>query len=141
MVVDAANEVKNGGIVYARERHNRKVVALIAVAVAILLLVSACALLDAPPKATIAITDGSPYGPAPLTVTFDISGSSDPDGEIVSFTFDFGDGTAPVQGTDLTQPIEHTYTTAGSYVTELIVVDDQGKSTSLKTAIMVTAAE
>jgi len=53
-------------------------------------------LFNQPPKPLIGIAEGNPYGVAPLTITFDISGSSDPDGEIVSFTFDFGDGTDPI---------------------------------------------
>ena len=108
---------------------------------ALLLLVSACALLNAPPKPAIGIASGNPYGPAPLAVTFDISGSSDPDGEIVSFTFDFGDGTDPIHGTDLSQAIEHTYTTAGSYRAKLTVVDNNGKTGTIMVAIQITPAQ
>jgi len=92
-----------------------------------------------PPKPVIGITEGSPYGPAPLTVTFDISGSSDADGEIVSFTFDFGDGTDPIsQGTDLSLPIEHTYENAGHYLASLIVVDNNGEERRMQTPIIVS---
>lgn len=80
-----------------------------------------------PPEAVIAIAAGNPYGPPPLTVTFDISGSFDPDGEIVSFTFDFADGSEPIAGTDLTQPITHTYLEKGLHFATLIVVDNVGK--------------
>ncbi len=123
---------------YARKRDNRKSVALIVITTGLLLLVSACALLNAPPKPVVTIAGGSPYGPAPLAVTFDISGSSDPDGQIVSFTFDFGDGTAPVQGTDLTQPIEHIYESAGHYLARLTVVDNTGKKENTQTPIIVS---
>ena len=125
----------------ARNGHNRKHVVLIVMATGLLLLVSACTLFNAPPKASIAIADGDTYGVAPLAVTFDISGSSDPDGEIISFTFDFGDGTDPIQGTDLSQQIEHTYTTAGGYRAKLTVVDNNGKTGAMMVAIQVNIAQ
>ena len=126
---------------YTRKSHNHKLAIMMGMGVALLLLVSACALLNAPPRPSISISGGSPYGTAPLEVTFDISGSSDPDGEIVSFTFDFGDGTDTVQGTDLSQPIEHTYTVVGSYGAKLTVVDNNGKAGAITLAIMVNPAE
>jgi len=96
-------------------------------------------LFNQPPKPVIGIAEGSPYGSAPLTVTFDISGSSDADGEIVSFTFDFGDGTDPIsQGTDLSQPIEHTYEHAGHYIAGLSVVDNAGEERRMQTPIIVS---
>jgi len=126
---------------HTRKGHNRRVAIMMGMGIGLLFFVSACALLNAPPKASITIADGSPYGSAPLTITFDISGSSDPDGEIVSFTFGFGDGTDPIQGTDLSQQIEHTYTTAGSYAAKLTVVDNNGKAGSIMLAIMVSPAQ
>jgi len=79
------------------------------------------------PTAMIATPTGTPYGPAPLTVTFDISGSTDSDGEIVSFTLAFADGSDPVSGTDLTVPITHTYSSSGQHFTTLTVMDDDGQ--------------
>ena len=90
---------------------------------------------DQPPDPRITVTEGPPYGVAPLTLTFDISGSTDPDGTIVAFTLDFGDGTAPVEGTDITQPIEHTYQTPGSYFAKLTVTDNGGASASAMLAV------
>ena len=126
---------------HTRKGHNRGAAIMMRMGVALLFLVSACSLLNAPPKASISIANGNPYGLAPLAITFDISGSSDPDGEIVSFTFDFGDGTDPVEGTDLSQPIEHTYTTAGSYRAKITVVDNNAKTGSIMLAIMVSPAQ
>ena len=126
---------------YTRKSHNHKLAIMMGMSVSLLLLVSACALLNAPPKPSISISGGSPYGTAPLEVTFDISASSDPDGEIVSFTFNFGDETDPVSGTDLSQPIEHTYTTAGSYGAKLTVVDNNGKTGAITLAIVVNSAQ
>lgn len=88
------------------------------------------------PKPVLHIAEGeSPYGTAPLTITFDISESYDPDGEIVSFTLDFGDGSEPLKGTDITQPIVHTYATPGSCFAKLRVRDNGGATGSVWLAI------
>jgi len=91
------------------------------------------------PEPVIDIAEGSPYGTAPLTIIFDISESYDPDGEIVSFTFNFGDGSDLLEGTDITQPIEHTYETPGSYFARLTVKDNGGATGSVWLAIQVNS--
>ena len=58
-------------------------------------------------------------------VTFDASDSVDPDGEIVSYEWDFGDGTAE---TTAEAAIEHTYETGGAMIVSLRVTDDDGAS-------------
>ena len=68
-------------------------------------------------KATATPTSGS----IPLTVSFDGTGSSDPDGWIVSYTWNFGDGS-----TGSGQTVSHTYTTAGTYTATLTVTDNAG---------------
>jgi PKD repeat protein len=93
---------------------------------------------DQAPVAKITITAGNPYGSAPLEMTFDISGSFDPDGEIVSFTFNFGDGSEPIAGADLAQPITHTFTASGQYFVTLTVVDNVGKKALTQLMIVVT---
>ncbi|MCK4599425.1 PKD domain-containing protein [Candidatus Bipolaricaulota bacterium] len=87
------------------------------------------------PEPVIDIAEGIPYGTAPLTITFDISASFDPDGEVVSFTFDFGDGADLLEGTDITEPIEHTYEIPGSYFAKLTVKDNGGATGSVWLAI------
>jgi parallel beta-helix repeat protein len=44
----------------------------------------------------------------------------------MSYSLDFGDGTTPVTGTDITKPILHTYTTAGGFTATLTVTDNRG---------------
>jgi PKD repeat protein len=75
----------------------------------------------------IAVVSASPMeGFAPLTVQFDGTGSSDPDGEALSYEWDFGDGTS-----HRTEPItSHIFPNAGTYVTTLTVDDGKGGSDS-----------
>src|SRR5690625_1632334 len=61
-----------------------------------------------------------------LSVSFDGSGSSDSDGTVESFSWDFGDGSGD-EGVE----VEHTYAAAGTYEVTLTVVDDEGASHAL----------
>jgi PKD repeat protein len=56
-----------------------------------------------------------------LTCSFDGSNSFDPDGTIVGYSWDFGDG---VTGSGAT--IDHTYEFPGVYSVSLVVTDDRG---------------
>ena len=71
------------------------------------------------PTAILSATPTS--GLAPLTVTFDATGSTDPDGNPLEYAFDFGDGTlvGPQAGATAT----HTYATDGVYTAMLSVWD------------------
>lgn len=60
-------------------------------------------------------------GPPPLTVNFTSTGSYDPDGTIVSYEWDFGDG-----ATGSGASISHEYTLGGIYSAILKVTDDDG---------------
>jgi hypothetical protein len=74
---------------------------------------------DTPP---VAIATASPTtGVPPLSVTFDGTQSSDADGDSLSWSWLFGDGT----GSTLRNP-QHTYTQAGSYLAILTVGDGRG---------------
>jgi len=59
-------------------------------------------------------------GITPLEVTFDASGSTDADDDVLTYNIDYGDGTS---GTGITST--HTYTT-GEYIATLTVNDGQG---------------
>ncbi|MFW5776244.1 MAG: PKD domain-containing protein [Spirochaetota bacterium] len=63
-------------------------------------------------------------------VSFDGSGSSDPDGEIVAYAWDFGDG-----ATSTDESPQHTYTTAGSFIVSLTVTDDDDNTNEASIAL------
>ncbi|UCF09845.1 MAG: PKD domain-containing protein [Candidatus Bipolaricaulota bacterium] len=86
---------------------------------------------NAPPVADISATPTS--GPAPLTVSFDATGSSDPDGTVVSYSWDFEGGST---GTGPTAT--RIYLAAGSYVVILTVTDDDGATDTETVTIDVT---
>ncbi|WP_024285418.1 PKD domain-containing protein [Cellulomonas sp. KRMCY2] len=69
---------------------------------------------------------------ASLAVSVDGSASSDPDGTIASYAWDFGDG-----ATGTGQTATHTYATAGTYTVSLTVTDDDG-ATGTTTGQVVT---
>ena len=70
------------------------------------------------------------------TIHFDASGSYDIDGTIVSYLWDFGDGT-----TNTGTTTEHTYSKAGNYVVTLTVIDDDGDFSSVTTEKTVETEE
>ena len=92
-----------------------------------LALFSGCAALNSPPAASF--TCNPPSGGAPLSVSFNASGSYDTDGNIVSYQWSFGDGSSGSEA-----ELTHTYQNAGSFVAKLTVTDNQGgRDTSSKT--------
>ncbi len=73
-------------------------------------------------NAPVAIATATPAsGQAPLNVTFDASGSTDSDGSIITYSWNFGDGTT---GTGTS--ILHNYSSTGNYIATLTVTDDDG---------------
>ena len=79
---------------------------------------------------TARITTDLLSGETPLSIHFDGSGSSDPDGTIASYTWDFGDGSSSTK----TAPI-HIFEAEGTYTVTLIVTDNEGASDSATVAI------
>ena len=70
---------------------------------------------------TASFTESNTSVPTGTTIYFNASSSFDPDGSIVSYFWDFGDG---INGTGVT--IEHTYTDNGTYTVALTITDDDG---------------
>ncbi len=89
----------------------------------------------APNQSPIADSGGSYTGSTGTPVQFDGSGSEDPNGSIVSYAWDFGDG-ATGEGVDPT----HTYATAGVFTVALTVTDDEGATGSDETVVFITAS-
>ena len=67
--------------------------------------------------------------------TFDGTGSNDPDGQIVSYLWSFGDG----ETADTDSP-SHSYTANGSYQVKLTVTDNRGDSVSITKTVAVSLA-
>jgi chitodextrinase len=73
--------------------------------------------------------------PGTLTIDFDGGDSDDPDGSIVSYDWDFGDGTF---GAGVAP--SHAYAAAGSYDVSLTVTDDQGATDRVEQMVAVQPA-
>ena len=84
------------------------------------------------PVAKITATPTS--GGSPLVVAFDGSGSTDPDGTLTTWAWNFGDGQ---QGSGAT--VSHTYTQGGTFTATLTVKDNNGATASTTVAIQVTS--
>jgi PKD repeat protein len=69
------------------------------------------------------------------TITFDASESTDSDGTIVKYRWNFGDNTTVVEETD--SGTTHTYTTAGTYNVTLTVIDNDELSDSTSKTIKI----
>ena len=84
-------------------------------------------------QAPIAVADASAptSGAAPLAVSFSSSGSYDPDGTIVAYDWDFGDGTTST----VVNPVK-SYANPGTYTASLVVVDNTGLSSVADTVII-----
>jgi PKD repeat protein len=97
---------------------------------------------SAPSSASAAITvnrapvanPGGPYSQTSLTVSFNGSGSSDPDGDPLTYAWNFGDGT-----TGTGQNPSHTYSVPATYTVTLRVNDGYVSSASATTTATVSA--
>ena len=86
--------------------------------------------------APVANASGTPTsGLAPLVVVFSSAGSTDTDGSIVAYSWDFGNG----QGSSAANPTA-TYSSAGTFIATLTVTDNHGLTDS-DTVIVSVAAQ
>ena len=80
----------------------------------------------------VAVASANPAaGPRPLTVSFSSAGSSDPEGQPLSYSWAFGDSTSATTATP-----SHTYDQAGVYTARLSVSD--GVNTTLSQPLTIT---
>ncbi len=76
---------------------------------------------------------GGPYTGEPgQTITFDGSASADPNGDALTYSWDFGDGSS---GTGVTPT--HSYTASGNYEVSLVVNDGELPSAAVATKVEV----
>ncbi len=88
-------------------------------------------------EAPVAVIAASPTaGEEPLEVSFDASGSTDSDGTVESYAWDFGDGNSGSGAAP-----SHTYTGAGSFAATVTVIDDDGATAQAVQLITVTGNE
>lgn len=76
------------------------------------------------------------FGDAPLTVAFNGNGSTDQDGSIAGYIWNYGDGSANGN----TATVGHVYNTPGTYTATLTVTDNSGLKNSSSQTISVTQA-
>ncbi len=79
---------------------------------------------NVPPIPVMIITGDQVAG---KSINFDASSSLDPDGRIVSYKWDFGDG-----GSSDQKATSHIYASEGTYTVKLTVTDDKGSSVTAR---------
>jgi PKD repeat protein len=103
-----------------------------------------------PATVSITVTNTAPVadlaaqpqsGTEPLLVEFDGGGSSDPDqgDAVASYTFDFGDGSAPVTRVGAST-VQHLYAAAQAYTATVTVADEDGAQSAAATILITVAS-
>ncbi len=85
--------------------------------------------------APVAEANGPYSGTAGTAISFSSTGSTDSDGSIVSYSWNFGDGSTSTSANPT-----HAYTTAGTYTATLTVTDNGGLTASDQATVTVTTA-
>jgi thermitase len=88
-------------------------------------------LANRPPKVFVVYSPLDPY--VGETIIFNASASYDPDGTIVDYVWDFGDGTIQHAGA----VISHIYAKGGTYTVSCTAIDNEGLNSTLKLDITV----
>ena len=92
-------------------------------------------IVEANDRAPVAATDGPYVGIEGSAVTLDASASTDPDGDVLTYEWSFGDGAT---GTGA-RPV-HVYADNGSYPVSVIVSDEYGAADTATTVVTVMNA-
>ena len=87
------------------------------------------------PPTAVASVDVNSGTTAPLTVDFSSAGSADPEGQPLTYSWSFGDGTSSTEANP-----RHTYTARGRYVARLTTSDGSSSTTSNALTITVGRA-
>jgi len=112
----------------------KKKILLLILAIFLILALAGCGVVPPLNQSPLASFTAIPTsGVVPLEVSFDASGSHDPDGNILSYEWDFKDGNAG--GGEI---VNHTFSFAGNYNVRLTVTDDKGATDSTTKTITVT---
>ena len=81
----------------------------------------------------VANANGPYSGTVGSNIAFSSAGSSDSDGQIVSYSWNFGDGASSSAASPA-----HVYTAAGNYTVALTVTDDDGASSTASTSATIS---
>ena len=87
-----------------------------------------------PNEPPVAEVNGPYEGSEDSTITFSSSGSSDPDGTVISYLWDFGDGETSTE-----ENPSHEYAEPGTYSVSLTVTDDRGDVQTISATVTVNA--
>ena len=92
--------------------------------------------LDFVQKPVAVITSDRTGGVFPAAVAFDGGTSSDPDGVVVGYSWNFGDPASAGDNTSTLRNPSHTYAAPGVYTATLVVTDNQGNSSAAATKVI-----
>ena len=97
---------------------------------------SSTVVVSAPNVAPVAVMSATPVtGSAPLLVNVNGASSSDPDGSVVGYAWNFGNGQTATGATSSV-----TYATTGSFLIRLTVTDNRGATRSTTTTVVVSGS-